>query len=83
MIRETPGNTFSPVLTSVLGIEETQILKTIQESPCDVLSIHYMTGIPVPCIEGKLRALVGLGLASAIPDGRFVSDGEAVLIDGT
>ncbi len=73
----------SPLLTSVLGIEETDILLAITGEPRDAETIHYMTGIPMPCIETKLRALVSLGLVKTIDGGKFVRDDEAVLVDGT
>jgi hypothetical protein len=66
---------------SVLGMEETEILKTIMTTPCDIQMIHFITGIPQPCIEGKLRALVCLGLVRAYHDGRFVCYDEAVFMN--
>ncbi len=66
---------------SALGMEETKILKTIITTPRDIQSIHSTTGIPLPCIEGKLRALVCLGLVRTDHDGRFVCYDEAVHMD--
>jgi len=60
-------------LAAVLGMEETQILHTLMEGPWDVQSIHFITGIPVPCIDAKLRALVGIGLVRTLGNGQFES----------
>jgi hypothetical protein len=76
MIREATSNFFPPMLASVLGMEETRILDLVKACPSDVQSIHFQTGLPLPCIEGNLRALVHLGLVRILHDGRFVCDGH-------
>jgi hypothetical protein len=74
MMREATTNFIPPMLASVLGTEEIKILELVQACPIDVPSIHHETGIPMPCIEGKLRALVHLGLVRIRNDGRFARD---------
>ncbi len=82
MISDAPTAAIPSILVSVLGMEETQILKVLIRDPCDIQTIHFMTGIPLPCIENKIRALVSLGLAKNLHDGRFVCDDDSSLIDG-
>ncbi len=81
MITKEVAGSVSPIIASVLGAEETEMLAAITGEPRDAEAIHYMTGIPMPCIETKLRALVALGLVKALDDGTFVRDDEAVLMD--
>jgi hypothetical protein len=50
------------LLETLLGGEETQILHAIDRGYTDINSIHLLTGIPLPCIQNKVKALVGLGL---------------------
>jgi hypothetical protein len=45
----------------ILGLEESQIIRAISEGFGEVESIHYVTGIPVPCIEFKVAALESIG----------------------
>ncbi len=48
-------------LESVLGAEEALILKALRVFPGGVETIHFMTGIPLGCVEAKVAALVALG----------------------
>ncbi len=45
----------------MLGLEESQIIRAISEGFSEVESIHFVTGIQVPCIENKVAALEELG----------------------
>jgi CheY-like chemotaxis protein len=54
----------SPELEATLGTEETEIVKAIGQGFGDLESIHFITGIAVPCIERKLGALVAMGLVT-------------------
>jgi hypothetical protein len=58
-----PGSTFTTVgLDVVLGTEGMVILKAIKWGLTEPFAIHIFTSIPVPCIEGKLRAMVEMKL---------------------
>ncbi|MBN2150068.1 MAG: hypothetical protein JW839_01355 [Candidatus Lokiarchaeota archaeon] len=52
---------FSHDMEMLLGLEESCIVRAIAEGFGDVESIHYVTGIPVSCIEFKVAALEGIG----------------------
>ncbi len=52
------------ILEALLGGEETQILHAIDRGFADIDSIHFLTGIPLPCVHNKVKALVGLGLVA-------------------
>ncbi len=54
----------SPELEATLGTEEAEIVKAIGQGIGDIESIHFVTGIAVPCIERKLGALVAMGLVT-------------------
>lgn len=62
----------------LLGLEESQILQAIAEGFGDIKSIHYVTGIPVPCIEYKIAALEGLGWIKQEPPGFVIQDGTRI-----
>ena len=51
------------LLEAVLGAEETQILDAIDRGYKDIDSIHFLTGIPVPCIRNKIKALAWLSVS--------------------
>ncbi len=52
---------FTRDMEMILGLEESQIMRAILEGFGEIESIHYVTGIPVPCIEIKVAALESLG----------------------
>ncbi len=60
------------LLEAVLGAEETQILDAIDRGYKDIDSIHFLTGIPMPCIRNKVKALASLGLIRG-EAGEFIS----------
>jgi CheY-like chemotaxis protein len=60
----------SPELEAMLGTEEAEIVKAIDQGFGDLESIHFVTGIAVPCIERKLGALVAMGLVTGT-DGTY------------
>jgi hypothetical protein len=66
---------FTREIEMILGLEETLIISAIAEGFGEIESIHYVTGIPVACIEYKVAALEGLG---------WVKHGESgmVLLEG-
>ncbi len=81
MISESFTSMVPPELVSVFGMEETQLLQALKGDPLDILSLHFMTGIPVVCVTNKIRALVGLGMVRDLLDGRFVYNGENGFFD--
>ncbi len=61
-------------LVAVLGAEEGAILHAIGRGFKDVESIHYVTGVPLSCVEHKVAALTGLGLLRHSGDGFELCD---------
>ncbi|MEX2681309.1 MAG: response regulator [Candidatus Sigynarchaeota archaeon] len=58
----------SPEFKATLGSEEAEIMEAIYLGFGDLESIHFITGIPVPCIERKVGALIAMGLVTASQD---------------
>jgi hypothetical protein len=67
-------------LAQVLGSEEFLILKVVQNGFNDVQSIHLVTGIPKPCIDSKVNALLAIGFLERHIDGFVVSRDCSTLI---
>ncbi len=59
----------------LLGLEESQIIRAISEGFGEIESIHYVTGIPVLCIESKVAALEELGWVKQGISGLVLSEG--------
>nr|MDO8088437.1 response regulator [Candidatus Sigynarchaeum springense] len=57
-----------PEIEASLGSDEAEIMKAIYQGFGDLESIHLITGIPVPCIERKLGALMAMGLVTGSRD---------------
>lgn len=55
-------------------MEEVQILNAIRRGFGDVDSIHFVTGIVIPCIERKILALANLGLVKKTKSGFALDD---------
>ncbi len=66
---------FTRDIEMILGLEESQIIRAISEGFGEVESIHYVTGIQVPCIEYKVAALEGLGWVKQGKSGLVLSEG--------
>ncbi len=71
-----------PIVQSILGMEETQILKVVNAGYNDVQSIHFLTGIPLECIESKIRALAGLGLVRTLDNGKLICTDDSGFLLG-
>jgi hypothetical protein len=61
-------------LAAVLGMEESAIFDAIEKGFTDIESIHFVTGVPVPCIERKVSGLVGIGLVKRTVNGLEIID---------
>jgi len=61
-VRDVGMTSLSPELAATLGSEEAEIVTAICQGFGDLESIHFITGIPIPCIERKLGALIAMGL---------------------
>jgi hypothetical protein len=57
------------ILDSLIGMEEGIILRIINRGYMDTNSIHLLTGIPIPCIERKIDALINLELVKKTEKG--------------
>jgi CheY-like chemotaxis protein len=68
----------SPELEAMLGTDESEIVKAIGRGFGDLKSIHFITGIPVPCIERKLGAMVAMGLVTEAGGVYMPSKGTAI-----
>jgi hypothetical protein len=66
-------------LDVLLATEDRQILKSMNVGLSDVQSIHFMTGIPVPCIERRMRAFMNLKLVDETMNGYILTRDEGVL----
>ena len=66
---------FTRDMEMMLGLEESQIIRAISEGFGEIESIHYVTGIQVPCIEYKVAALEELGWVKQEKSGLVLSKG--------
>jgi len=64
-------------LETLLGSEESSILKAINRGLPDVNSIHLLTGIPQDCVERKISALVNMKLVKLTKKGFIIRDDKA------
>jgi len=49
-------------LNVLLGFDDVQILKAIQLGVSDIVAIHFMSGVPIPCIERRMPAYLDMNL---------------------
>ena len=61
-------------LVAVLGMEEDTIMHAIGRGFKDIESIHFVTGVPMPCIEQKVSALIGIGLVKKTSSGLEIGE---------
>ena len=78
MTQTAPQYSSKSLIESLLGPEESQILHAIERGFTDINSIHLLTGIPLPCIQNKADALIGLGIVK-INAGEFYCVKDAFL----
>ncbi len=69
-------------LEQVLGSEEFSILKAVRNGFKDVQSIRLLTGIPEPCVNRKVMALIAIGFLERHSDGLAVSQDCSTRIGG-
>ena len=70
------------VLAMIVGDNGIAIMDAIAMGASDAWTIHAMTGLPVPCVEGRLPVLAHAGLIEETTCGRLVlaTGGREILL---